>query len=740
MMNHLAKLQHPLSSQDMDRQIDSLIAKMTLAEKIGQMNQVDAGGPAISEDLRTSIQDGRVGSILNQTDPALNRELQSIAREETRLGIPLLIGRDVVHGFQTVMPIPLGQAASWNPALVRAGAAVAAKEAKAAGVNWTFAPMMDIARDARWGRIAESFGEDTYLTSIFSVAMIEGFQGDDLAGPGSIAACAKHFAGYGASEGGRDYSATNIPENELRNVYLPPFQRAVEAGVASIMSSFSDLDGIPATANKYLLTDILRKEWKFDGLTVSDWNSIRELIDHGIASNDLEAAYEAVSAGIDMEMVGGTYENELANLLEIGKLKLSEIDEKVGNILRLKIRMGLFQHHCTTSTERAVFGSSKSLDVALESATESIVLLKNNDQTLPLDVTKFNSIALIGPLADAPAEQLGTWVFDGNPDLSVTVVEALKTSLPEHVTLNYVKGLKSTIETQGTVEISDAVEAARASDIAVLVLGEDAILSGEAHCRADIGLPGLQNRLIEEIKATGTPIVTIIMAGRPLTLQHTLDHSDALLFAWHPGSMAGPALCNILLGDVSPSGKLPVTFPKMVGQIPIYYNHKNTGRPPSAEGVMHIDDVQVGASQTSLGMTAFHLDAGYEPLFPFGFGLSYAQFEYSNLRLSEAQMSKSGSIIAEVDVTNTGGMEAKETVQLYTRDLVGSVTRPIKELKGFQKIALNPRETKTVRFVIECENLAFYGRNRTFAYEAGQFNLWIGPNANAGLEATFEII
>lgn len=738
-MNHLTDFADSSSSKMIEERIRDLLSQMTLVEKIGQMSQVDAGGTTISDELRANICDGKVGSVLNQVTPALNRELQRIAREETRLGIPLLIGRDVIHGFQTVMPIPLGQAASWNPDLVREGAAVAAKEAASVGINWTFAPMIDISRDARWGRIAESFGEDTYLTTALSVAMIEGFQGEDMSAPESIAACAKHFVGYGASEGGRDYSATNISENELRNIYLPPFKSAVDAGVASIMSSFSDLDGIPATANKFLLDDILRGEWAFDGLTVSDWDAIRELANHGIAASDLDAAYEAICAGIDMEMVGGSYENELPHLLKSGKIELSQIDEKVANILRIKMKLGLLEEHQKTPVEIATCGHQSALDTALEIATESIVLLKNTNHTLPLKTDTLNSIALIGPLADMSTEQLGTWVFDGDADLSVTVLDALKTGLPGHVELNYAKGLKSTIEKCNT-DMAAAVQAARKSDIAILVLGEDAILSGEAHCRAEIDLPGLQKQLIAEIKATGTPIIAVIMAGRPLTIEQTLDDSAALLFAWHPGSMAGPALCNLLLGKTSPSGRLPVTFPKMVGQIPIYYNHKNTGRPPSPNTIVHIDDIQVGAPQTSLGMTAFHLDAGYEPLFPFGYGLSYAAFEYSNLILSSQTLSMVDSLHAKIDITNTSQVTAKETVQLYIRDLVGSTTRPVKELKGFRKIELSPGETRTVQFTLKSSDLAFYNRDRTFACEPGTFHLWVGPNARTGHKASFELI
>jgi len=738
-MNHLTDFPDTSHSKDMEDNIRKLISQMTLTEKIGQMSQVDAGGTEISEDLKTRIRDGRVGSILNQVTPELNQELQRIAREESKLGIPLLIGRDVIHGFQTVMPIPLGQAASWNPDLVRAGAVVAAKEAASVGINWTFAPMIDISRDARWGRIAESFGEDTYLTTTLSVAMIKGFQGEDLSVLGSIAACAKHFVGYGASEGGRDYSATNISENELRNIYLPPFKSAVDAGVASIMSSFSDLDGVPATANKHLLSDILRGEWSFDGLTVSDWDAIRELIVHGIASNEQEAAYEAVCAGIDMEMVGGAYENELPNLLKLGKIEQAQIDEKVANILRLKMRLGLFEENQKITPQHRDHGSQTALDVALAAATESIVLLKNSINTLPLKTDALKSIALIGPLADMPAEQLGTWVFDGNPDFSLTVLEALQTELPEHVQLNYVKGLKSTIE-KCDAEMAAAVRAAEKSDAAIMVLGEDAILSGEAHCRAEIDLPGMQKELLARIKATGTPIIVIIMAGRPLTIEQTVDDSNALLFAWHPGSMAGPALSNILFGKTSPSGRLPVTFPKMVGQIPIYYNHKNTGRPPSPNTVMHIDDVQVGAAQTSLGMTAFHLDAGYEPLFPFGYGLSYTNFDYTNLRLSSKTLTMTDSIRAEIDITNSGPLTAKETVQLYIRDLVGSLTRPVKELKGFQKIELSPGETRTVTFELKASDLAFYNRDKTFACEPGTFRLWIAQNSEAGQSLDFDLI
>jgi beta-glucosidase len=722
-----------------EERIASLLRRMTLAEKIGQMHQVNADVPAAVEDLRAAVREGRVGSLINPVDPELVDALQHIAVEESRLGIPLLAGRDVIHGFRTVMPIPLGQAATWNPEVVRDGARVAAAEAAATGVNWTFAPMLDISRDPRWGRIAESLGEDPCLASRLGAAMVEGFQGDDLAAPGSIAACAKHFAGYGAAESGRDYATTNIPWNELRNVYFPPFRAALEAGAASVMTSFSDLDGIPATANRRLLREVLRDEWGFDGLVVSDWDSIRQLAVHGLTDGDRESAREAVLAGVDMDMAGGVYEAQLPALVGEGRVPMDVIDAAVANILRIKFRLGLFERPYVDPMQRSALDEAAGRQVAREAARQGIVLLKNDRAVLPLSAASTRSIAVIGPLADDPYEQLGTWIFDGDPSLSVTALQGLRDLAGEEVGIRHVRALETT-RSRSTASFDEAVQAARESDVAVLFLGEESILSGEAHSRADIGLPGAQAELVRRVREAGKPVVAVIMAGRPLVLTDVIDHLDAVLFAWHPGTMGGAAVADLLFGVESPSGRLPVTFPRAVGQVPIYYNQKRGGKPPSPETTVLIDDIPVRAPQTSVGNTAYHLDAGYLPLFPFGHGLSYTTFEYSNLRLDRSELPTGGALTASVELANTGHTAADEVVQLYVRDLVGSVTRPVRELKGFRRVRLAPGEAVTVAFQLQSDDLAFVGRDDVPVVEPGDFQLWIGGSSEAGLRATFRLV
>ncbi|MFT5140144.1 MAG: beta-glucosidase [Rhodothermales bacterium] len=722
-----------------ESRVEELIQQMTLLEKIGQMNQVNASDGNVLDYLQEDLRSGLIGSVLNQVDVTIVNELQRIAVEESRLGIPLLVGRDVIHGFKTVMPIPLGQAASWNPELVRQSARIAAQEAATTGVNWTFAPMLDISRDPRWGRIAESLGEDPFLASKLGAAMVEGFQGEDLASVGSIAACAKHFAGYGAAESGRDYATTNIPENELRNVYLQPFEAAVDAGVATIMTSFSDLNGVPATGNEFLLRQILREEWSFDGLVVSDWDSIRQLSIHGLTANDKDSAYEAATAGVDMEMAGDAYRNHLAHLVEEGQVNAESIDSAVANILRTKFRLGLFENPYTNSNKLPPIASEQAIATANKIAQQSIVMLKNEHRTLPLSRDGLKTIAVIGPLADAPHQQLGTWVFDGDPELSITGLEAIRDFAGDDVDIRYLRTLE-TSRSRDTLEFESAVELAGESDAVVLFLGEEAILSGEAHSRADIDLPGAQAELVAKIREAGKPVVAVIMAGRPLTLTNIVDKVDAILFAWHPGTMAGPAIAELLFGIESPSGKLPVSFPRIVGQIPIYYNQKNTGKPPSTDSTVFIDDIDARAPQTSLGMTAFHLDVDFRPLFAFGHGLSYAEFSYSNIRSSTSEIRKGESLTVSADVTNTGDVSAEEVVQLYVRDLVGNVTRPVRELKGFKRVKVSPGETITVEFELHTNELAFYGRNQQQIIEAGDFHLWIGGSSETKLRSEFSIV
>jgi beta-glucosidase len=722
-----------------DDEIRALLERMTLEEKIGQMSQVQAAVGHIPEELRLRLKAGRIGSILNEVDVEVVNELQRIAVEDSRLGIPLMMGRDVIHGFKTILPIPLGQAATFNPELVREGARMAALEAASTGINWTFAPMIDISRDARWGRIAESFGEDPYLTGVLGAAMVRGFQGDGFGELGNIAACAKHFAGYGASESGRDYNTTNIPENELRNVYLPPFKAAVDAGVATLMTSFSDLDGVPASGNRFLLKQVLRDEWRFDGFVVSDWASIQELTVHGFAADEKAAAFEAANAGLNMEMATSAYREHLPELIESGRISMAQIDAMVADILRIKFRLGLFENPYTDPAAFPAIANEHHLAIAQQAALQSLVLLENRDATLPLAMDKIRSLAVIGPLADDPYEQLGTWIFDGDPSLSLTPLRALRQLLGDAVEVTHVRAMQ-TSRSRTTEGFDAAVKAAEAADAVVAFLGEESILSGETHSRADIGLPGNQAELLAALRGAGKPVIAVIQAGRPLTLADILEHVDALLFAWHPGTMGGPAIADVLFGAESPSGKLPSTFPLMVGQAPIYYNHKNTGRPATPEDFTHLDDLPVRMPQTSWGFASFHLDAGFKPLYEFGYGLSYATFEYSDIEASPPEAPLGGTITVQALVQNSGTVEAEEVVQLYVRDLVGNVTRPVKELKGFQRVRLKPGERREVAFTLLPDDLAFYGREMKRITEAGQFHAWIGGSSAAELRTEFELV
>jgi len=740
----LMSMNHPMAGEqkgesDLDRRVTELLGRMTVAEKIGQMSQVNADGDKIPGELRAALKAGEIGSILNQVNVDVVNEMQRIAVEESRLGIPLMMGRDVIHGFRTVQPIPLGQAATWNPELVQKGARAAAVEAASTGVNWTFAPMIDISRDPRWGRIAESFGEDPYLTGVLGAAMVKGFQGDDFSQPGNIAACGKHFAGYGASESGRDYNTTNIPENELRNVYLPPFKAAVDAGLATIMTSFSDLNGVPASGNRFLLKQVLRDEWQFDGFVVSDWASIEQLSVHGFTANDREAAYEAASAGLNMEMATSAYASHLPELLDEGRVSMAELDAMVADILRIKFRMGLFEDPFTDPSDYPAIANEGHLAIAEQLARQSIVLLENRNHTLPLAKEALGSLAVIGPLADDPYEQLGTWIFDGDPAISQTPLKAIRQLLGDRVSVEYVRAME-TSRSRSTAGFDEAVQAARAADAVVVFLGEESILSGETHSRADIDLPGKQNELLTALHQAGKPVIAVILAGRPLTLGDIIDDVDALLFAWHPGAMGGPAIADILFGVEPPSGKLPATFPLMVGQAPIYYAHKNTGRPATPEKFTHMDDLPVRMPQSSWGFASFHLDAGYEPLYEFGYGLSYTEFVYSDIEVSDSKIEMGEEITVQAVVRNEGRVEADEVVQLYVRDLVGNVTRPVKELKGFQRIRLKPGESRRVSFVLGPNDLAFHGRDMSLITEPGDFHVWVGGSSNAELQTAFTLV
>ncbi len=715
-----------------EQKIENLLDKMTLKEKIGQMTQ--RNGADGHEEL---IKNGAIGSILNEVDTEKINKIQRIAVEESRLGIPLIIGRDVIHGFRTIFPIPLGLACTWNPDLIKAGTRVAAIEAASVGVRWTFAPMMDISRDPRWGRIAESFGEDPYLAGRFSVAMVEGFQTDDLSQKDALAACAKHFAGYGAAEGGRDYNTTFIPEQLMRDVYLKPFLAAHYAGVATFMTAFNEINGVPATGNAFLLQDILRDEWKFNGFVVSDWASITQMIDHGYCKDEKHAAEKALNAGVDMEMATHAYVNHAGALLDEGKVSMETIDHAVRNILRIKFKLGLFENPYTNPADFPPLVSGKNLDVAKQTAIQSTVLLKNKDRALPLS-KEIKSLAVIGPLADDKFEQLGTWTFDKDIHDTQTPLMALKSMPGISVQINYVKTFE-TSRTKSQQEFPKAIKAVKNSDAALLFMGEEAILSGEAHCRTNLNLPGAQEELIHRLSGLGKPLILVVMAGRPLTMGNILDEVDAILYSFHPGTMGGPALVELIFGVQSPSGKLPVSFPKVVGQIPWYYNHKNTGRPYNPDNWVHIDDIPVRPWQTSLGNESHYLDAGFKPRFPFGFGLTYTRFEYSDLTVDE-KVKLGGTVKISASVKNTGDTKADEIVQLYVRDLVGDRTRPVRELKGFQRISLSPGESKRVEFKLHTDELSFYNQKMQNVTEPGMFHVWIAPDSDSGLQGEFEVV
>jgi beta-glucosidase len=722
--------------QDIEQDINKLISKMSLEEKIGQTAQRDLNGDGkIPDAVKKAVRAGKIGSFLNIVDRDKADELQRIAVEESPSKVPLIFARDVIHGFKTIFPIPLGQAASWNPDIVERGARIAAEEATTTGVRWTFAPMMDISRDPRWGRIAESFGEDPYLSSVYTRAMVRGFQGDDLSHPTSMAACAKHFVGYGAGEGGRDYNSAYLPEELLRNIYLPPFKAAVDAGAATFMSAFNEVNSVPATGNRFLMTQVLRKEWGFDGFVVSDYYSIDEMVVHGYARDLRHAAELAMNAGLDMEMVGTSYDKNLAELIQQGKVSMAQLDEAVRRILRVKYRLGLFEKPYVDRSRKNVILNPAALVAAKQAAADSTVLLKNRNGILPL--AEKTKVAVIGPLADAPHEQMGTWVFDGQKKDSVTPLTALRSALGAG-NVTYAKGLDIS-RSKSRAGFAAALTAARQADVVLFFGGEESILSGEAHSRADISLPGVQAELLEELHKTGTPIVLILMAGRPITLGPVLDQVQALLMAWHPGTMGGPALADILFGKISPSGRLPVTWPKAVGQIPIYYNHKHTGRPPIESQFTYMDDMPVEAPQHSTGNTSHYIDIGFKPEFPFGFGLTYTTFEYSNIRVSPAKIKSGGTLEVRAIVRNTGSRSATEVAQLYVRDVVGDVTRPVQELKGFERVTLKPGESRIVKFQLRTDDLAFYNRNMQLVTEPGLFNVWIGPHAGAGLQTSFEL-
>lgn len=715
-----------------ESKVENLLSKMTLEEKLGQMNQLS---PWNFDELADRIRKGEVGSILNVVNPEEVNKIQKIAVEESRLGIPILVSRDVIHGYKTIFPIPLGQAATFNPQIVEDGARVAAIEASSDGIRWTFSPMIDVSRDPRWGRIAESCGEDSYLNAVMGAAMIKGYQGDSLNDPTSMAACAKHFVAYGAAEGGKDYNSTFIPERVLRNVYLPPFKAAVDAGCATFMTSFNDNDGVPSTANKFVLKDVLRDEWKYDGMVVTDWASALEMVNHGFCADGKDAAEKSVNAGVDMEMVSETFINNLKQSLAEKKVSMETIDNAVRNILRLKFRLGLFDNPYIV-TPQSVKYAEEHLQKAKTAAEQSLILLKNDNNTLPV-TDKIRTIAVVGPMADAPYEQMGTWVFDGEKDHTRTPLNAIKEMYGDKVNVIFEKGLEYSRDKK-TGGISKAVGAARRADMVIVFVGEESILSGEAHSLANLDLQGAQSELINSLAATGKPLVTVVMAGRQLTIANEVEASDAVIYSFHPGTMGGPAIADVLFGKVNPSGKTPVTFPRMTGQCPIYYAHNNTGR-PSNPAEMLIDEIPVEAGQTSVGCRSFYLDAGTSPLFPFGYGLSYTTFEYSDLKLSSASLSANDNLSVTFTLKNTGKYDGTEVVQLYVQDKVGSVTRPVKELKSFQRVDLKSGESKQVSFTVPVSDLAFWGYDMKYEVEPGDFKLWVGTNSAEGLSADFTV-
>ena len=718
------------SSPEVERRVENILSRMTLAEKIGQMNQVSAGGDV--SNYSDALRKGQIGSILNEVDPVKINEFQRICVEESRLGIPLLVARDVIHGYHTVFPIPLGLAATFDPALVEQGARVAALEATAQGVRWTFSPMLDIARDPRWGRIAEGSGEDTYLDTRMAVAMVRGYQGEQLDST-SMAACIKHFVGYGAAEGGRDYNSTYLTERQLRNVYLPPFLAAVEAGAMTLMTSFNDNDGVPSTGNTFVVKDILRGEWGFDGLVVTDWNSMGEMINHGFGVDRKDVARKALEAGVDMDMMTYGFLSHLEELVKSGAVKESDIDNAVRNILRVKIRLGLFEHpYVDVAAGAAVQYAPAHLEAARKSVEESVILLKNNG-VLPLKADAVRNILVTGPMADAPHDQLGTWAFDGEKGHTVTPLKALEARFPGKVT--YVPGLRYSREKRDAFQ--DVVAAARRADVVLVFLGEEAILSGEAHSLADLNLKGSQSELLAALKAAGKPVVATVMAGRPLTVERDLPNCGALLYAFHPGTMGGPALANLIFGDANPSGKTPVTFLRTVGQAPLYYSHNMTGRPYNGETL--IDDIGMEAGQTSLGNTSYYLDYGAYPLFPFGYGLSYTQFTYSDIALDRASYGADDCMTVSLTLSNTGKYDGTEVVQVYVRDLVGSITRPVKELKAFERVSLKAGESRSLELRIPVSDLAFFGLDGKKKVEPGDFQLWVAGDSASGEPLSFKV-
>lgn len=720
-------------TNELETKVSELLSKMTLDEKIGQLNLRGTSSRVkgqLPDSLKQAVRDGKIGAFLNVTNTEHVDELQRIAVEESPNKIPLIFARDVIHGYKTIFPIPLGMAASWDAQVAKNSSRVAAIEASSFGIRWTFAPMLDIARDSRWGRIAESPGEDPFLASKLTKAYVEGFQGDSLNDPTSMIACAKHFIGYGAAIGGRDYNTAIISDAQLHNIYLPPFKSAVDAGSQTLMTSFNEMNGIPASGDRRMLTTVLREDFGFDGFVVSDWESVEEMIPHGFATDLKHAAELSLNAGLNMEMTSKAFEKYTKDLLKEGKIKETQINSLVADILRVKLRMDLFEKPYRVDKSDNLYADAH-LQMAKEAAIESSVLLKNKNNVLPITTGK--KIAVIGPLADKPREQLGTWTFDGDGTYTKTPINAFQSN---NVNYNFVEGLSYSRD-KSTKDFSKAVAAAKNSDVIVFIGGEEAILSGEAHSRANINLPGAQEQLIKELAKTGKPIVLVIMAGRPITLGNILKDVDAVLMTWHPGTMGGPAIHDMIFGIAEPKGRLPVTWPKVAGQLPLFYNHKNTGRPVIPEEFVQMDSIPIGAWQSSLGNTTHYLDVGYLPQYPFGYGLGYTKFAYSKTAVSSSTITKNNDITVKVIVTNVGERKGTDIVQLYVQDVVGRITRPVRELKGYQKVTLEPNEQKEVTFTLSLDDLKYYDNQEKLDVEKGEFKVWIGQNSAAGISAKF---
>lgn len=716
-----------LKDETTHRRVDSVLQLMNLEEKIGQLtlftSDMDQTGPFLREHYLEDIRAGRVGAIFNAYTAEYTRMLQQMAVEETRLGIPLLFGYDVIHGHRTIFPIPIGETASWDMEAIETSARFAAQEATAEGLHWTFSPMIDVTRDPRWGRVAEGSGEDPYLTTEVARAKIRGYQGDDLSEVNTMLATAKHFAAYGFPIAGRDYNTVDISELTLRNKILPPFQAAVEEGVATFMTAFNDLFGVPATGSKYLLQQVLRDEWGFKGFVVTDYTSINEMVPHGFARDNKHAGELAINAGVDMDMQGAVYYEHLTALVAEGKVSENTIDESVRRILMMKFALGLFDdpyRYSNTEREKEMVMTPVILEFARDFARKSMVLLKNENQALPLS-DNIRSIALIGPLADAQAEMIGSWSAAGDYQKSVTLKKGLENRLGNRTRINYARGVA--INDDDRSGMQEAIREARRSDVIILALGEYALQSGEAASRSDIDLPSLQNELFEEMVKTGKPVIVVLMNGRPLTIGNLQQRASAILETWYAGTTGGDAIADVLFGDYNPSGKLPVTFPRNVGQIPIFYNSRNTGRPLS-------DDKY----------TTKYLDVPNTPLYPFGFGLSYTTFRYSEMKLTSPRMQMNGSITASVTLTNTGDRHGEEVVQMYIRQQTGSVTRPMMELKGFQKVGLPPGESLEVSFILTPHDLAFFNANNEFVAEPGKFFVFIGGSSEEVEQLEFELL